>query len=179
MSNKLLKHLPCSLGSHNQLSTAASLTFPSPSLPLLFHPQSVQVPHHLLHHRHPAVSAMTEGGTVAEKGVRWRFSGAICAEHQTLGISSRVSHSTYLPLTPVILVQSAHRWPRLQPDLISLFLGWHHLLFFFFFFFMSATSLLNLHKSKAGNYKLLYKCCFNRSVCYVKDWERGAERDWD
>lgn len=38
------------------------------------------------------------------------------------------------PLTLVLLVQSVHRWPQLQPDLISLFLGWHHLLYFFFIF---------------------------------------------
>lgn len=39
------------------------------------------------------------------------------------------------PLTPMLLVQSVHRWPRLQPDLISLFLGWHHLLFLMSIFF--------------------------------------------
>lgn len=93
--------LPCSLGSRNQWSTAASRAFLSPSPPPLSHLQSDQALHRPPHRHPPVVSAKTEGSRGGGVGGRGTSERAVLAAllNTKPKPSAWVSHSTYLPLT--------------------------------------------------------------------------------
>lgn len=173
--------MPCSPGSHNRWSTAASLAFLSPSLPPLSRLQSVQVRHHLLHHHHPVVSAKTEGEQAAEERVRGRFWGGSCAEHKTPGISSRVSYSTYLPLTPAHpgVTSAICSSMTTVATWLDFTISW--VTPFAVSFSRALQVRQNLLKSDVGNFCLSTKCChFNRTICYcAKSGERETEKGWE
>lgn len=160
MHRNKLKFLPCSPGSHNQWSIAVSQAFLSPSLLPLSHPQSVQVQHHLPHHHRPVVSAKTEREQEAKERVRGPFQGGTwtLAEHQTLGISSRVSLSTYLPLTPAYPGVTNAICSSMTTVATWLDFTYSWVTPFVVFFFPWALLVCeNVLKSQAGDFPLDYK----------------------